>query len=182
MDTKTDPPGPPRAMVPTFRQPPPPEPEPIPAPETAGAENLFRPAEDSPNRPALGRLFAQSEHGDGTRTDTSASPGSKPKHADITVLVAAVLGLLVLVPVAYINWRSRGTLAFRKPTEHQTKDVASPVARILMRHIDLSKLPADLGDVLAAGAAVGVYVNDGPLIEVTGRYTEIPDDLQGEDA
>lgn len=181
MATKTDPPEqdqprPARAPLPTFTQPTPPPATDPPPPltlhqlEQLGADNLFSPT-------LAPRSLLQDDGDRPTRTGTS-SPGSKPKHADVALLVVGCLGLVVLAAAGLVRWRLRAQL--RRPTDDHLEDVAGPVARILMRHVDLSKLPADLGDVIAAGTAVGHYVNDGPLIEAYYEDPGMPDDLQGE--
>jgi hypothetical protein len=75
-----------------------------------------------------------------------------------------------------VRWRLQRTL--RQPTKTQRGDIAAPLARIALRHADLSWLNKDLADALEAGNAVGAYINDGDLLLPLHPDAGVPDDLQ----
>lgn len=105
--------------------------------------------------PRLGR--------DGTRTGTSSlGDVKKPDPAQAAALMVGLLGLAV----AGAGWlvRQKTKRKLRQPTKRQTNDVAEPLGRILLRHVDLTLFGPDITDLIAAGAGVGAYLNDGDLL------------------
>jgi hypothetical protein len=103
----------------------------------------------------------------------------KPDAAQTTALVVGLLGLVV----AGAGWlvQRRAGRKLREPTKAQTSGVAEPLGRILIRHADLSLLGPDLADIIAAGAGVGAYLNDGPLLEGPAVDPGLPTDLNPEE-
>jgi len=163
------------AVLPTFRQPPSRTPDqPLPAdPPAATDPDPTRPAatEEDPSRgPRRWSVLGTRRPGAGTRTGTSSAgelddnePVQKPSAAEVTTVAVGLLGLVVAGAVALTRWRTGRKL--REPTRQQRHDIAAPISRIILRHSDLSWLNKDLADVLAAGTAVGAYVNEGPMLE-----------------
>lgn len=116
----------------------------------------------------------------GLRTPTSSlgeglREVKKPDAKQATALVVGLLGLVV----GGVGWvvQRRAGRKLRKPTEVQTEGVAEPLARILVRRADLTLLGPDLADIIAAGAAFGDYLNDGPLLEGPAVDPGVPADL-----
>lgn len=122
---------------------------------------------DAPPGPRQGRDLARTE---------SSSTGSKPTKAETAGLVAGLLGLVVVGAAGLVRWRTKRKL--RRPTVRQIDDIAAPLARIALRTADLSWLNPTLADLIAAGAATGEYLSDGPLLEGPEYDDGIPDDLQ----
>lgn len=110
-----------------------------------------------------------------TPTDTS-SPASKPTVATTAGLLAAAIGMAAVAAATIVRWRLQRTL--RQPTKGQRVDIATPLARIALRHADLSWLNKDLADALEAGNAVGAYINDGDLLLPLHPDAGVPDNLQ----
>lgn len=169
------------SLIPTFAQPPP-----RPAEEASPPLRLI-PEEASPEttkgrrRRGAGGLFAGPTEPDDPRPDdqptpTAISSVSKPTTAQTTALLVGVLGLAAVAGAAAVRWRFRRKL--RQPTQTQSHDIAAPLASILLRHFDASWINKDLADVLAAGAATGAYLNDGPLLTPLAPDPGIPDNLQ----
>jgi hypothetical protein len=164
------------APLPKFTQPPEPSPE-EPSPESPGPED---PSPTSPAPVGAGGLFGVgTRRPDHERTRTGISSGSesvkKPTHAETTALVVGLVLAVGSIAGAVIRWRTRKEL--RRPTDGQADRIAAPLARIGLRHLPAHLLNADLMDGISAGAALGVYLNDGPLL--FERAQDIPDDLQG---
>jgi hypothetical protein len=85
---------------------------------------------------------------------------------------------MVVAAAAFaVALRSRRTRRLREPTDEQYDDVARPVARILLRRLPATLLNPDLVDALMAGAGVGRYVNDGPLLTYDHPDAGVPADL-----
>jgi len=111
-----------------------------------------------------------------TRTETS-SPASRPvTTAEATALVIGVLSVVTAGAAFLVQWRARRKL--REPTGQQRRDIATPLAKILMRRADLSMLGPDIADLLQAGAATGAYLGDGPLLLPLHPDAGVPDNLQ----
>lgn len=165
-------------VLPTFRQPdPPPPPPPGSSPTTTDPDPGLDPVLagdgwlDEPPHPRRDRPA--------TRTTTSSGGSAKPSVSDTAALVAGLLGLVVVGVAGLVKWRARRKL--RRPTDGELDDIAAPLARIALRHADLSWLNADLADALKAGSAVGAYVNAGPLLEQDDPFA-IPANLQEDQA
>lgn len=177
---------PPRNLLPTFSQPPPPPATapPTPDPSTSPETDLTPP----PRMGILRRLKASdgggsagvtSPQGNGLDEDTptgTSSPASKPTAAQTAALVAAVVGMAAAGAALLVRWRLRAAL--RQPSKTERADIAAPLARIALRHADLSWLNRDLADLLDTGNAVGAYLNNGPLLGPLQPEPEIPADLQ----
>jgi hypothetical protein len=140
------------------------------------------PAKDSPE--SAGGFFGPPTlrpEPNGTRTATSDTTGEvapKPTVKDTAVLVAGVLGLVVTGVALLVRLR-RG-VQLRRPTKTELDDIAKPLAGLATRHVPAGILNKDLGDVIAAGAAAGAYLNNGPLIEHDYVDDGLPDNLQGD--
>jgi hypothetical protein len=100
-----------------------------------------------------------------TRTGTSATPGTdeKPSAKDTAKLVAGLLAMAAVGAAALVRWRLRAKL--REPSKAQADEMAEPLARIGLRHVPAGKLHPDLLDATQFAAALGRYLNDGPLLE-----------------
>lgn len=174
---------PPRSLVPMFS---PPSPEELLTPEgTAPSLPPATEASPNPSSPRGGgpvdeldvpRVPSMSTR---ARTGTSTSGDDEPPKLTQTEAAALMAGLLALVvtgAAALLRWRLRADL--REPTERQYTQIGTPLGKILMRHGRLAGLGPDIGDLLAASAAAGAYLGDGPLI--TPRYPDarVPDNLQ----
>lgn len=140
------------------------------------------PATDSPE--SGGGLFVPPSlrpEPNGTRTATSDTTGEvapKPTVKDTAVLVAGVLGLVVTGVALLVRLR-RG-VQLRRPTKAELDDIAKPLAGLATRHVPAGILNRDLGDIIAAGAAAGAYLNNGPLIEDVYIDNGLPDNVQGD--
>ena len=174
-----------RNLVPTFSRPPtpPPDPETPPTPSPGAA-----PPSPQPGSQTARRLLADGDVGPSelaprrpdpdiadTRTGTS-STGKPPTTAEATALIIGILGVVATGAALLVRWRAQRKL--REPTAGQRRDIATPLARILMRRADLSMLGPDIGDLLQAGAATGAYLGDGPLLGPLHTEPGIPDNLQ----
>ncbi len=101
------------------------------------------------------------------------------KPEDVTAVLAALVVLAVTAASVVIRWQARRDL--RRPTKTQSRAIAAPVGRILMRRADLSMLGPDLVDILTAATATGEYIGDGPLLTTPGTRPGnpgIPPNLQ----
>lgn len=155
----------PQRLIPSFRQPDP-TPSPLPpeslppwtgpSPSQSQSEGPGSWSDDGPDAPS------DASKAPGTRTGGS-SRVSKPTIDETTELLIGALGLVVAAAAFALRQWARREL--RKPTAAQEDRIGRPLARIALRHVPAHLLNADLMDVLAAGGAVGVYLNDGPLTE-----------------
>ena len=164
-----------RGVIPAFTQPTPDQTPPaaVTAPPPAGLEP------DQLDRAQWTRTPSSRDAADEpTRTVTSSV--GKPKTAEVTALVIGLLALAVSAG-AFLA-RARFGQQLRRPTKQQYRNIAEPLARIGLRHFDASALPADLGDVIAAGGAAGEYLTDGPMLLGPAGVIDdgVPDDLQEE--
>lgn len=122
-----------------------------------------------PNRPDAGSWIGSG--GDGptgaspTRTGTSSDDLSTTAGKGETARNAGVLlaGLLTVVAGLAALGLARVGRQLRRPTKDETRAVARPVARILVRHVPADMITADLADLGEAGAAVSDYVSAGPV-------------------
>lgn len=164
-------------LIPRFASPEPPsDPDPMPMPVDSG------PSPSGPPRTLRERLLNRQP---GPPTDTRtpiSSGGDNPAPAatlkDLTAALAGVVGLVVAVAAFGVRARAQGQRELRRPTDDQLADIAAPIARIAKRHADVAWLNPDLLDVLAAGNAVGTYVNSGPLTRPIVPDAGMPADLQ----
>jgi hypothetical protein len=133
---------------------------PIPSRVGAGAQH-------EPPRPAPGKTATR------TKTSSTGDPGK----VDTAQLVAAGLGLAAAaVAWAVRAWRRQ---QLRRPTREQLHDIAEPIGRLLTRTWDATRVNADLLDVIDAGAATILYLEDGPLLtRDLVVETGVPADLQ----
>ncbi len=74
-----------------------------------------------------------------------------------------VKGLLKIVIVSAEALLGRMGREFRRPEEHQIDGVAQPLARIAVRHLDLSYISDDLLDLTEAGGGLSDYILEGPV-------------------
>jgi len=147
---------------------PPDPPSPGPVMDPAAARQLAEAMDPKAPRPSLfGRLGigTRRPEGDATHTPTSDTTGSsRPKtrvtDADMAKVVAGGISVVALAIAAVVKWQLRRKL--RQPTTRQRDGMATPLARIVVRHGALGAVPEDLADVLEFGAALGSYVNDDP--------------------
>lgn len=185
----TSPNRPPGALVPAFASPlpdpplpevtpdssPPPasQPEPAAAPRPRRRNLLLRtPATASgPDAGAIPK-----PEPDGIRTDTSLV--GKPTIVETARLVAGLLGLVAAGAALLVQVRGR---TLRRPSKDHLNDMARPLARIGLRHVDTGVINADLIDVINAGTVLGDYLTEGPLTS-PGKPTDagVPADLQQE--
>jgi hypothetical protein len=164
--------------LPTFSQPPDPTPEdPNGTDPTSPMTSLPSPEKDADGYVGLYEAGTPKPDRVSIRTGIS-SRGSesvkKPTHAETTALVVGLVLAVGSVAAAVVRWRTRKEL--RRPTDEQADRIAAPLARIGLRYVPAHLLNADLFDLVSAGAAVGVYLNDGPLLYE--RAEPIPDNLQ----
>lgn len=175
-------------MMPMFAQPTPQPSDPAPAPADGASSPAERPAQlPSPARGLRERLGLLKPGSDDTPTgiyspgksgeEKSGGAGSKPTKQETAELIAGILGLVVLGIALVVDQRGR---KLRKPTHDEYGAIATPIARIVLRHADGEWLHPDLVDVLVAGNAVGGYINSGePLITHTRAVDDgVPADLQ----
>jgi hypothetical protein len=137
----------------------------------------FQQPEDSRTGGRFGRSIRRQGRDD-PRTPTSSIGDVPVRKPDVKEIVPLVIGLLGLV-VAGGTWvvRRRTGRKLRQPTKDHTRAVAEPLARIMSRHADVSLLGPDLADIIAAGAAAGAWLNDGPLLEGPAVDPGLPVDL-----
>jgi hypothetical protein len=91
-------------------------------------------------------------------TPTTAGKAETARNAG--VLLAGILTVaagLVAVVLA------RAGRELRRPTRDETRAVARPIARILVRHIPAEMITADLADMGEAAAGVSDYMSAGPV-------------------
>lgn len=148
--------------IPGFSQPPPPR---LDLPDPATTMGSPDPSNTSPlatENPGLLRKLWAPKSRPGTSTPGTATEASaKPTAADVQDLAFAIIGM-VFVGAAFL-YRRRTRTQLRMPTDAESKRISQPLARIAMRHTDLSVLSPDLADVVLAGTAFGAYVNKAPL-------------------
>jgi len=161
-------------VLPMFRPPPTRQLDP------AIPDSPSQPASDSPQSPPRPYVppTPKPDHGD-TRTPISSGGEAlhKPTPGEATALVVGILGLVVAGAAWWVSRRPGRRL--REPTKTQSNDIAAPIARIALRHADLSWLGDDVADALKAAAATGAYLNSGPLIITDGADSSgVPDNLQ----
>lgn len=113
----------------------------------------------------------------GRRTSSSAGEQADPKV--VAGALAGLLGILATL-VSALLLRSPRPQHLRAPTDQQRDDVAVPLARILARHVPAAKVGPDLMDGIAATAALGVYVTEGPLT-YPAHYADIPADPEDDE-
>lgn len=163
------------SLLPTFSQP-----RPSLTTDPDPAEAPVSPASPPPQRRrSVGVVGLDEPTGprpDDQLTPTGTSSASKPTPAQTTRLVVGLLGLAAAAAAGLIRWRLQRRL--RQPTRQEKIDIAAPLARIGLRHADLSWLNADLADLLDAGTATGVYLTDGPLLLPLEPDAGVPADLQ----
>lgn len=181
----TDPESPPprrrTAALPTFHQPSdPPEPSSPPATvmEPATPWDLVNQVEfRDPDAVSRDLPIPKPARAD-TRTDTSATSEVDPKL--LVGLVAAVVGILVTAAAAVVK-RARPGRELRKPADKQVRDFADPVTKILLNHVEITRLHPSLVNGVKAAGVLGQYVEDGPLTvaaRATAESAGIPADLQ----
>lgn len=117
--------------------------------------------------------------GDTPTVISSLGDVKKPDPEATTALVIGALGLVVAGAAFLARRRTRRKL--RQPTKRQSRDIAEPLARIMLRHADPSLLNPDLADVIAAGGAFGAYLNDGDLFEGSAIDSGVPAGLNQEE-
>ncbi len=114
-----------------------------------------------------------------TRTGSS-SPDFNVTPKQAAVLLVGIGGLVAGV----VAWgvRARWGRQLRRPTQEQLHDIAEPLARIWHRRWPevLGRFGVDVSDVILAGSAAGVYLNDGPLTAADLPDPGVPTDLQEE--
>ncbi len=108
-----------------------------------------------------------------TRT-TESIPADPVKARNTSKLVANILRMVVVTAEKLLSRNGRD---FRRPTDAQIMGVARPVARIAVRHLDVSWLSDDLNDVIEAGGEVSGYMLEGPV--APRRDWEQPESLVG---
>lgn len=175
-----------RNALPAFKQPTPPTPDPGLA---AAVTQDPPPASPTPAPPAhRGDSPASSGdalYGQPTRRPdheparTVISSASKPSSKDTADLIVGLIAVAAIGAAAIVRWRMGRKL--RQPNKTQSRDIAAPLADIALRHFDASWLNKDLADALAAMAATGAYLNDGPLLGPLRPAEPLPDDLQETD-
>jgi hypothetical protein len=106
---------------------------------------------------------------------SSLGDAKKPDSEQTTRLMIGALGLVVAGAVFLVKLRTKRKL--RQPTKSQYRDIAEPLARLALRHADVSWLNPDLVDIIAAGSATGAYLNDGDLLEGSATDSGVPADL-----
>lgn len=170
MATETDPLqslNQPRALIPSFTQPTPP-------PATTEPDNPPPPSFQLAPAARPRRVVDDEQ----SRTGTS-SAGSKPTQTEVAGLVVGLLGLLVSGIAFLVQLRAGRGVIMRRPTRDESRDIAAPLARIALRHADLSLLGPTVADVIAAGGATGAYLTNGPLLGYDGSVDDgVPPNLQ----
>lgn len=167
--TAADPPAESRPLVgvPTFS--PPIGRGEIPPPDPGPAEEELTTGHPLPNRPDVGSWIGSGGGGptgeSPTRTGTSSDDLSTTAGKGETARNAGVLlaGLLTVVAGLAALGLARVGRQLRRPSKDETRAVARPIARILVRHVPADMITADLADLGEAGAAVSDYVSAGPV-------------------
>lgn len=114
----------------------------------------------------------------GTRTATSSPGKADREQLKLTgELVVALLGGLAVAAAAVVRWRTASKRRLREPTNKQLEGIGEPLGRILARHVDPALLNPDLADAIMAGAGVGRYLNDGPVLLWDRPDPGLPPDL-----
>jgi hypothetical protein len=86
-----------------------------------------------------------------TKTETARNAG---------ILLAGVLTVAAGLAAMAL---ARAGRQLRRPTREETRAVAQPVARILVRHIPADMITADLADMGEAAAGISDYMSAGPV-------------------
>lgn len=183
---------PPRALLPTFSGTSPSSPEeteeqtpPPPATEAPSSSSSSPPSTVTPFPPtmAAGRsavrlgLDETSRDDRGTRTGTSSGGDTRPVKltaSEATKLIVGVVAGVAALAALAVRVSSKGQRRLRQPTPEQQDQIAAPVARILNRRANLAMLGPDIGDALAAAAALGEYIGAGPLVERAAADPNLP--------
>lgn len=114
----------------------------------------------------------------GTRTGTSSPGKADREQLKLTgELVVALLGGLAVAAAAVVRWRTASRRRLREPTTKQLDSIGEPLGRILARHVDPALLNPDLADAIMAGAGIGQYLNDGPVLLWDRPDPGLPPDL-----
>jgi hypothetical protein len=88
-------------------------------------------------------------------------------------MIGAV-GVAAMAFAIAVRLRYRGKRVLREPTNDEARDIAEPLSSMLMRRARMSKKVPDIIDGLTAIAALGTYMNAGPLTRVTDHGSETP--------
>ncbi len=91
---------------------------------------------------------------------TERAPATRKQAQNTSKLVKGLLKMAVVVVEAVMKRAGR---EFRRPEEHQLDGVAQPLARVAVRHLDVSYISDDLMDLTEAGGALSDYILDGPV-------------------
>lgn len=115
---------------------------------------------------------------DATRTGISATSDVDPKL--LIGLVAAVVGIVVTAAAAVVK-RTKPGRELRKPADKQVRDFADPLTKILLAHVEITRLHPSLVHGVKAAGVLGQYVEEGPLTvaaRATAESAGIPADIQ----
>jgi hypothetical protein len=137
-----------------FRQPPN---DPLPEDTTIGGEDETTSPSD-PSRPeGVDQPSAPAS------STTSASPTEPPSRAD----VAAVFAGAILIGTALISWGLKvRRKRLRQPNQRERMAIATPVARIFQRRVDIAMagpILRDIADGCEAAAATMAYLETEPI-------------------
>lgn len=111
-----------------------------------------------------------------TRTENSSGGSRIGDPKQTAKVIAGLVGLLFSLAAGIAGQRR---LTVRRPSRRQLDGFADPVGQIIARHTDLASVTPDLADVILAGAAVGDYMTDGPVLARTDP--QYLDDDQGDE-
>lgn len=161
--------------LPTFKTPD--EPAPITAPEVTRLPTSYPNGNPSASESIPTDNSSTGEEGPRVRGRGPVKP------EQVTGAVAGLVGVALLFVDLGLKWSRKRKL--RKPTKDQLRAFAEPVGRLLSRHVDMSLFGPDLLDLTESGAAVGEYLNDGPvtdrlmpgLVQVGMERDEEPDEI-----
>lgn len=127
-----------------------------------------------------GRVVGASAPATPTADSSAGSdPATRRRQArNTSKLVKGLLKILIVATEAIVGRAGR---EFRRPEEHQIDGVAQPLARIAVRHLDLSYISDDLMDLTEAGGELSGYILEGPVaprknyVEQVGFPIEAPE-------
>lgn len=169
--------------LPSFRQP-------IPDPPLATDPPADQEPVDLPQTPAgeraglLGRLSLRGQKPDPSTPTRTSSAGSSPEisEKDAVALAAGLVGVIGLAAAWVVRMRHGRTMRLRRPSDADTEAIGEPLGRILWRHARQywGWVGPDLADIIKAGTATGVYLNDGDLLQPAAVDAGIPANLQEE--
>lgn len=149
-------------------------PSPDPAPEGTTVS-------DPQSSPVLADVAPEDTRRSSASPRTSSSAGEKADPKIVAGALAAVVGIVATL-VSAVLLRGPRPRELRRPTDEQADAIAAPLARIAGRHVPAAVLAPDLMDGIAAAAAVGNYIAEGPITSPAYDAGQLPDDPDTEES